>query len=153
MESERRSPGADEPAGGYLSYAGACRWMLQRLVLVALVGVAVMLAAAWLMFPCRIQGSRRQLTTRMHVAAIGECLESFRQREHRLPARLEELRTPGPGCLAEEYADLVDAWGNLFVYVVLAADRFDLRSAGPDGVLGGSGADDDIVWGAVPVGR
>lgn len=150
MESERRSPGADEPAGGSRFGPGLGLWLRRCAVVLVLVGMALTVARTFVTRTTAYPG-RRHLSTKVHLNEIGCCLEGFHQREHRLPARLEELRAPGPGCLPEEY--LVDGWGNPLVYAVLAPDRFDLRSAGPDGVLGGSGADDDIVWGVAPAGR
>lgn len=96
--------------------------------------------------------SQRDIATDQ-VRRLGKSAERFCVAIGRPPTSLAELERFDTDEVVAARFSVQDAWGNPVSYRVLDADRFELKSFGADGELGGEGENADIVWGAVPGGR
>ena len=96
--------------------------------------------------------SQRDIATNQ-VRRIGKSAERFCAAIGRPPTSLAELERFDTDEVVAAQFSVLDAWGNPVSYRVLDAGRFELKSFGADGVLGGEDENADIVWGAAPAGR
>ncbi len=91
---------------------------------------------------------------RPKMTALEQDISLFKLHCNRYPTQLDELRT-APATLKDKWkgpygkeSDLVDPWGNKFVYVYPGqknTNSFDLISYGMDGKIGGEGVNADVV--------
>jgi general secretion pathway protein G len=130
--------------------------LLEIMVVVFIVGLLVTIVAP------RIVGrtdDARRTKALADLASLGQALNLYRLDNGTYPtteqgiAALVERPTSPPvpkAWRAEGYVDRlpVDPWGNSYVYVLAAPQRYALRSLGADGVEGGDGADGDIDAGS-----
>jgi general secretion pathway protein G len=130
--------------------------LLEIMVVVFILGLLVTIVAP------RIVGrtdDARRTKALADMASVGQALNLYRLDNGGYPTTdqglqaLVERPTAPPlpkAWRAEGYVDRVpaDPWGNPYVYVLAAPQRYALKSLGADGVEGGEGADGDIDAGA-----
>jgi general secretion pathway protein G len=130
--------------------------LLEIMVVVFIVGLLVTIVAPRIMG--RTDDARRTKAL-ADLASLGQALNLYRLDNGAYPttdqgiAALAERPTSPPvpkAWRAEGYVDRlpVDPWGNPYVYVLAAPQRYALKSLGADGVEGGDGADGDIDAGS-----
>jgi general secretion pathway protein G len=135
----------------------ACGYtLLEIMVVVFIVGLLVTIVAP------RIVGrtdDARRTKALADLASLGQALNLYRLDNGTYPTTdqgigaLIERPTSPPvpkAWRAEGYVDRlpVDPWGNPYVYVLAAPQRYALKSLGADGAEGGEGADGDIDAGS-----
>jgi hypothetical protein len=117
----------------FFSWRVAPRWA--RVVLLGMVAwMAVLVLALGL-----CGGIPLRARTVGTILATARRVEVYYRKTGGLPGKLADL--PVPDGEAER---TTDAWGQELIYSVAGADRFTLTSLGRDGVVGGSGEDEDL---------
>jgi general secretion pathway protein G len=87
-------------------------------------------------------GAPKRDGTKLDLRSLASALQLYRQKTGRLPSSREGLQPlVEKGVLERVPRDL---WGNDYDYLVDAKGMM-LRSRGADGVLGGTGDDEDII--------
>jgi general secretion pathway protein G len=126
--------------------------LLEIMVVVFIIGLLVTVVAPRIMG--RTDDARRTKAA-ADLASLGQALNLYRLDNGMYPTTdqgleaLVERPTTAPvpkAWRSEGYIDRVptDPWGNAYVYVLAAPQRFALASLGADGVEGGDGAAADI---------
>lgn len=111
---------------------------------IVVLGVAVLAGAVALYVWSGVTNLQRRMkreTTNAMMNAIDSAVASFRLKNGRLPATLQEIW--GESLDVDEPPK--DAWGRDIVFAPSADGSFELRSFGADGAPGGTDADADIV--------
>lgn len=83
-------------------------------------------------------------TARMQMANIAGAVNLWTLKHRRLPDRLEQLIETDPGT-GEALLEVLppDPWVSAYEYRRLDASKFQIVSAGKDGIFG---TDDDLTW-------
>lgn len=94
----------------------------------------------WMLDPPAAAGDERVRVVRAShdIRSLSGTIRTFRVREMRLPASLDELAADLGGAVPH------DPWGTPYVYRRLEGDRFEVVSLGADGEAGGDGFDADV---------
>lgn len=122
--------------------------LVEVMVMVVVIGIIAALVIPNLFDK---SGKAKRSVAKQKVAAIETAIQFFQQDYSRFPDSLEELVNPpadvegaSPPSIKEK--DLVDPWGNPFVYRYPGNNwTFDLLSTGADGQEGGDGENADIT--------
>ncbi|MEM7083504.1 MAG: type II secretion system major pseudopilin GspG [Pseudomonadota bacterium] len=126
--------------------------LIEVMVVMVIIGIMAALVAPklfWQTEQARVQAATTNLNT------IASQLQLFQLNHGRLPTNEEGLQAlieapvALPGAYPEygylEHEDLVDPWGQHYVYRRPGVDApFELMSMGRDGAAGGEGPDEDI---------
>jgi general secretion pathway protein G len=80
--------------------------------------------------------------TRGNIAAIGQAVELYRINMNRMPTSLQDLTKESEDFEAPLSEVPLDAWANPFQFKKVGKFKYEIRSGGPDGSIGG---DDDLT--------
>ena len=119
--------------------------LIELMLVVAILGVLGMVVATQI-FP---YFAKSQITVaKTNIDILKQAVEAYRMDNFlKLPSSLDELLQPNENHLNKPYIekaeDLIDPWGNPYVYMVQGSD-FEIISYGADGMEGGEGENADI---------
>ena len=119
--------------------------LIELMLVVAILGVLGLVVATEI-FP---YFAKSQITVaKTNIDILKQAVEAYRMDNFlKLPSSLEELLQPNENHLNKPYIekaeDLIDPWGNPYVYQVQGSD-FEIISYGADGMEGGEGENADI---------
>ena len=115
--------------------------LVELLLVVAILGILAGVVA----FNVGGQTEKARINaTRASIASISTALKTYEMNNSGLPQSLDALtkdQADGMPPLLDAKA-VNDAWGNPFQYKRISSYKFEIRSGGPDGQIGGS---DDIT--------
>lgn len=132
MNKEIRKHAKDALRGGFT--------LVELLLVVTILGVLASLAVMNL---GGLGNDARIQATRADIATIENAVTAYEIRVGRFPENLEKLTEDiGEQAGLLNKNNLTDKWGNGFNYKVQGSGHFEVRSAGPDGVMN---TEDDIV--------
>jgi general secretion pathway protein G len=130
MREERRKRGMHAAAGFTL---------IEVLLVVAILGILATVAAVGI--GGHMDKVNRE-STRMNISAISKAVEIYRITANRMPSSLQDL-TKDIGDIEAPLSDVpLDAWANPFQFKKVGKFKYEIRSGGPDGSIGG---DDDLT--------
>lgn len=120
--------------------------LIELMVVVAILGVLGLIVAQNL-FP---EVAKSTVTVaKTNIEILKSAVTRYRMDNHlKLPGSLEELLQPNENNLGDPYLekeeDLLDPWGNPYVYQIIGGRNFEIKSLGADGMEGGEGENADI---------
>jgi general secretion pathway protein G len=119
--------------------------LIELMVVVAILGFLGMIVATNI-FPKLAKSQRTVAETNIEI--LKAAVEQYRMDNFlKLPGSLDELLQPNENNMNQSYLenedDLLDPWGNPYMYTVLGSS-FEILSLGADGLEGGENENEDI---------
>ena len=121
--------------------------LMEIMVVIAIIGLLLTLVGPQIynrLKEAKVTTAKGQMATVLKPA-----LEDFRRHHNKFPDSLEELTQPSEKNFGESYlleGQLMDPFGNPYVYTRISNSKFELMSQGADGLEGGEGEDADIHY-------
>ena len=115
--------------------------LVELLLVIAILGV---LAAGVVMNFGGVAGDARANATRDSIRSIETAAAAYEVRVGRYPNSVEDLKSSAGGRqpLLDPKKSFRDGWGHEFRLGIVDGGRFEIRSAGPDGIMDTS---DDVL--------
>jgi general secretion pathway protein G len=121
--------------------------LMELMVVIAILGILATLVVTNVI-PYLMKG--RQTKVKADIGTIKAAITSYYAQNNRLPDTIDQLTQPDPKNFNETYIDegqeLVDPWGNPYVFTREGGNKYTILSYGADGIPGGEpGSEDEDI--------